>query len=141
MLQDHISHHMSTHTISKASMNTLLEVLRDLQTCHCRSVGFAIGYFPCLLGDSPSKRIHFDTSTNAVLSIKEWCRICSLRSFRHALPKSIPTLIISPATTASSNSNKQHYEDHSLSVSMRDFQPPLWQCVTWRPLSSLVRCL
>ena len=67
-------------------MNAVLEVLRDLRTGQCRSVVLAVGHFSCLVGDSSSKRICFDASTNAVLSIKEWRRICSLGSFRHASP-------------------------------------------------------
>ena len=52
-------------------MNAVLEVLRGLQTCQRRSVGFPIDSSPYLLGDSPSKWILLDTSANAVLSIKE----------------------------------------------------------------------
>ena len=36
------------------------------------SIRLASDYCPCLLGDSPSKRVVlFDTSANAMLSIKE----------------------------------------------------------------------
>ena len=64
----------------------MLDVLRDLQTDQHRSVVFAVGYISCLLSDSPSRRILLDASANAVLSIKEWCRICSLPPFRRAPP-------------------------------------------------------
>ena len=114
---------------------------RESPTGRCRSVQFAAGWFTCIPSESPSKRIILDASANAVLSIKESHRICSLRSFRHAPRTSTRTLIISPATTASSRSNKRHYEDESFSILMRNVPSPLWQCVTWGLIPSLIHYL